>query len=87
MSRDAAIAGFLASAGHADAAVAPLAQDASFRRYLRVAGGMVLMDAPPILSTETCTPSSMATSRMSEASVMPPTRPSLMVMPSAAPPR
>ena len=48
--RDRAIGGFLASAGWADAALAPLAQDASFRRYWRARRGMetaVLMDAPP----------------------------------------
>ena len=50
MSRDAEIAGFLARHGYARARAAPLAQDASFRRYLRVTGGprpVVLMDAPP----------------------------------------
>ncbi len=41
---------FLASCGWADAAVVPLAGDASFRRYFRVIDGdrrAVLMDAPP----------------------------------------
>ncbi|PCJ61052.1 MAG: aminoglycoside phosphotransferase [Rhodospirillaceae bacterium] len=41
--------GFLASCGLGDAAVTPLASDASFRRYARVAGrdgGFILMDAP-----------------------------------------
>jgi aminoglycoside/choline kinase family phosphotransferase len=50
MSRDAEIAAFLARHGYGDADAAPLAQDASFRRYLRVSGGpraAVLMDAPP----------------------------------------
>ena len=50
MSRDSAIAAFLARHGYAGATVAPLAQDASFRRYLRITGGprpAVLMDAPP----------------------------------------
>ena len=50
MSRDDVIAGFLGRHGFADAARAPLAQDASFRRYWRLTGGprpAVLMDAPP----------------------------------------
>ena len=47
MTRDAEIAAFLARHGYGDAQVAPLAQDASFRRYLRIGGGAVLMDAPP----------------------------------------
>jgi len=50
MNRAAAIAGFLAQHGYAGALAAPLAQDASFRRYLRLTGGprpAVLMDAPP----------------------------------------
>jgi aminoglycoside/choline kinase family phosphotransferase len=50
MSREEEIADFLAYAGYADARAAPLAQDASFRRYWRIAGGprpAVLMDAPP----------------------------------------
>ncbi len=41
---------FLASAGWADAAVAPLPGDASFRRYFRISRGKktaMLMDAPP----------------------------------------
>ncbi|WP_253343647.1 aminoglycoside phosphotransferase family protein [Sphingobium sp. OAS761] len=41
---------FLASAGWTDAAILPLAGDASFRRYFRVVAGdrrAVLMDAPP----------------------------------------
>jgi aminoglycoside/choline kinase family phosphotransferase len=48
--RGRAIAGFLASAGWAGAARAPLAGDASARRYERLALGgrrAVLMDAPP----------------------------------------
>jgi hypothetical protein len=48
--RDAEIARFLAAHGYAAATAAPLAQDASFRRYLRLTGGpspAVLMDAPP----------------------------------------
>jgi N-acetylmuramate 1-kinase len=50
MTRDAEIAGFLARHGYAGAVAAPLAQDASFRRYLRLTGGgrpAVLMDAGP----------------------------------------
>src|SRR5277367_4758055 len=50
MNREAAIARFLARHGYAEAAVAPLAQDADLRRYLRLTGGprpAVLMDAPP----------------------------------------
>jgi len=50
MSRDALIAAFLARQNYADARAEPLAQDASFRRYLRLTGGprpAVLMDAPP----------------------------------------
>ena len=50
MTRDAAITAFLARAGFGEAQAAPLAQDASFRRYLRLTGGprpAVLMDAPP----------------------------------------
>ncbi len=50
MSRDALIAAFLAQHGYGAAGVEPLAQDASFRRYLRLTGGprpAVLMDAPP----------------------------------------
>jgi aminoglycoside/choline kinase family phosphotransferase len=41
---------FLAEAGYGAATVAPLARDASFRRYSRVSGGpraAVLMEAPP----------------------------------------
>ncbi|HVG81162.1 MAG TPA: phosphotransferase [Methylomirabilota bacterium] len=51
--RDGAIARFLARAGWGDAARAPLAGDASFRRYDRVRLGRrsaVLMDAPPPLN-------------------------------------
>ena len=47
MSRDDEIAAFLDRHGFGAATVVPLAQDASFRRYLRVEGGAVLMDAPP----------------------------------------
>jgi N-acetylmuramate 1-kinase len=50
MNRDALIAAFLARHGYAEATRAPLAPDASFRRYLRLSGGprrAVLMDAPP----------------------------------------
>src|ERR1700685_3775179 len=49
-SRAAAIADFLASAGWDGVAPAPLAADASFRRYFRMRDGprrAVLMDAPP----------------------------------------
>jgi N-acetylmuramate 1-kinase len=48
--RAAAIAEFLAGAGWPGATPAPLAADASFRRYFRLRGnrrGAVLMDAPP----------------------------------------
>ncbi len=45
MTPDPRIATFLERAGHGGAPCAPLAGDASNRRYLRV-GGMVLMDAP-----------------------------------------
>ena len=48
--REREIERFLAGAGWRGATVAPLAADASFRRYLRVgrgAGTAVLMDAPP----------------------------------------
>ena len=50
--RDAEIAAFLAAAGWGAAVTAPLAGDASNRRYLRLTGGpagggAVLMDAPP----------------------------------------
>lgn len=47
MTRDAEIAAFLFQHGYGEATVAPLAEDASFRRYLRIQGGAVLMDAPP----------------------------------------
>lgn len=50
MSREALIAAFLTRHGFGEARAEPLAQDASFRRYLRLAGGpipAVLMDAPP----------------------------------------
>ncbi len=47
MTRDEAIAAFLRQHGHEAATITPLAQDASFRRYLRLSGGLVLMDAPP----------------------------------------
>ena len=50
MTRAAEIEGFLARNGYAAAAAEPVAQDASFRRYLRLIGGRrpaVLMDAPP----------------------------------------
>src|SRR5580704_9704793 len=48
--RGEAIAGFLAEAGWRGIAPAPLATDASFRRYFRLADRgrrAVLMDAPP----------------------------------------
>ncbi|MEO0486757.1 MAG: phosphotransferase [Pseudomonadota bacterium] len=44
-------AAFLARAGHSGAALAPLAGDASRRRYFRVTGA-VLMDAPPELGED-----------------------------------
>lgn len=50
MTRDERIAAFLADAGFAAASAAPLAQDASFRRYLRLTGGprpAIVMDAAP----------------------------------------
>jgi len=50
MSRERRIAAFLARHGYGTAYAEPLAQDASFRRYLRLTGGprpAVLMDAPP----------------------------------------
>jgi N-acetylmuramate 1-kinase len=50
MNRDRLIAAFLARHGYGSALAEPLAQDASFRRYLRLNGGprpAVLMDAPP----------------------------------------
>ena len=45
--REASIAAFLRANGFAPEDAQPLAQDASFRRYLRLKGGAVLMDAPP----------------------------------------
>ncbi len=50
MSREKLIAAFLERHGYGAAHAEPLAQDASFRRYLRLTGGprpVVLMDAPP----------------------------------------
>ena len=50
MNRAAVISAFLAEHGYAHAHAVPLAQGASFRRYLRLNGGprpAVLMDAPP----------------------------------------
>jgi aminoglycoside/choline kinase family phosphotransferase len=50
MSRERLIAAFLDRNGYGAARAEPLAQDASFRRYLRLTGGprpAVLMDAPP----------------------------------------
>jgi len=50
MNRTAVISTFLAKHGYARAHAVPLAQGASFRRYLRLNGGprpAVLMDAPP----------------------------------------
>jgi N-acetylmuramate 1-kinase len=50
MSHAALITAFLARHGYGTARTEPLAQDASFRRYLRLTGGpcpAVLMDAPP----------------------------------------
>ena len=50
VSRAEEIRGFVDRHGFAAARIAPLAQDASFRRYWRLAGGpreAVLMDAPP----------------------------------------
>tara|TARA_R110000782_G_scaffold78276_4_gene155066 strand:+ start:2650 stop:3663 length:1014 start_codon:yes stop_codon:yes gene_type:complete len=50
MSPPAASRAFLASTGWGDAEIAPLAGDASFRRYFRIIDGArhaVLMDAPP----------------------------------------
>ena len=49
MNRDDLIAVFLARHGYAASDAVPLAQDASFRRYLRIGGDRpaVLMDAPP----------------------------------------
>jgi N-acetylmuramate 1-kinase len=49
--REAEIARFLAAHGYSLAGAEPVAQDASFRRYLRIAGGRrpaLLMDAPPL---------------------------------------
>lgn len=47
MTRQATIDAFLGVNGFAPGDARPLAQDASFRRYLRLTGGTVLMDAPP----------------------------------------
>lgn len=50
MNRQDIIAAFLRRHGYGEARAEPLAQDASFRRYFRLAGGplpAVLMDAPP----------------------------------------
>jgi N-acetylmuramate 1-kinase len=50
MTRERLIAAFLVRHGYGAARAEPLAQDASFRRYLRLTGGprpAVLMDAPP----------------------------------------
>jgi aminoglycoside/choline kinase family phosphotransferase len=49
MNRDDLIAVFLARNGYAPSDAEPLAQDASFRRYLRIRGDRpaILMDAPP----------------------------------------
>lgn len=50
MNRESLIAAFLDRHGYGMARPEPLAQDASFRRYLRLSGGpapAVLMDAPP----------------------------------------
>ena len=50
MSHEALITAFLACHGYGTTRTEPLAQDASFRRYLRLTGGprpAVLMDAPP----------------------------------------
>jgi N-acetylmuramate 1-kinase len=49
MNRDALIAAFLARNGYSAGDAEPLAQDASFRRYLRITGDRpaILMDAPP----------------------------------------
>jgi N-acetylmuramate 1-kinase len=50
MTRETLIAAFLDRHGYGTARAEPLAQDASFRRYLRLTGGprpAVLMDAPP----------------------------------------
>ena len=45
--REQVIQQFLTTHGFALHGASPLAQDASFRRYLRLRGGAVLMDAPP----------------------------------------
>jgi aminoglycoside/choline kinase family phosphotransferase len=45
--RDSLIEQFLAANGFALSEATPLAQDASFRRYLRLRGGAILMDSPP----------------------------------------
>lgn len=47
MSRDRAIRTFLRQNGHDPDRARPLAQDASFRRYLALDGTAILMDAPP----------------------------------------
>ncbi len=50
MNRETIIADFLAQHGYSIRSATPLAQDASFRRYLRLTAGLrpaVLMDAPP----------------------------------------
>ncbi len=50
MSRDAAVARFLARQGYGGTEATPLAADASLRRYVRLRGGprpALLMDAPP----------------------------------------
>jgi aminoglycoside/choline kinase family phosphotransferase len=50
MNRAGLIAAFLARHGYGATRAEPLAQDASFRRYLRLTGGprpAILMDAPP----------------------------------------
>jgi N-acetylmuramate 1-kinase len=50
MSRETLIAAFLARHGFGSAHAEPLAQDASFRRYVRLTDGLrraILMDAPP----------------------------------------
>ena len=50
MNREQRIAGFLTEHGYDPAEATPLAQDASFRRYLRLHGSAraaILMDAPP----------------------------------------
>lgn len=47
MTRQASIDAFLTAHGYSPEQARPLAQDASARRYLRLAGEAVLMDAPP----------------------------------------